>query len=543
MWVADIPITCDVRREMTENVIPAAREFLKSISSYYSLADIDCMDGIRVQEPFHIGALEGLFSIRYKAGESKGCISCSFLTYPAAAIGKRLQRVLERMDMSTAVIYPDVYYRDGDCRIPWNERTKWTIEFDFETGGDLCEAFTHAYKEILRAADKCFLSYKKYEKKRDQYEKKRDRGLYYSKFYRFVPDDFSWEEGEHVNPYGLLHGEFFLGDRYRRKVTEDGGSTEKVFSQEGIDFVYTSVNVKKDRLCSPPAVTVMCETEVVEDIGEPYTSNAEFTQSFSIAQPCGNVRSLLHNGKPVARLRYVKPDVFVLQPLDIYLEKPLSGREGACEKTEYLIVTKDPDGSYSFFAETGRKGGIGKPDQQAYQHRLVAWSGINTDESWDAENGERYELSVLYNIRHMLPFFAAIEDWAFEPESSSADGHEVRDEKNYSTQGAAEERSFIELNKECRKLISKVREWLREEPDEADEFLGSPGARILTSLEWVRPDLLKKFEESRDRDLMEDIFLVQRVKAAAYGVASDQGLSEIHRRLRAVGLGDPPDCR
>lgn len=529
MYETDITITSDVRREMTEHVIPSTIEFLKSIGSFYSLADIDCMDCIRIEEPFHRLGLDGMFAIVYRAGEKKGRVSCSFLTFPASGIEKRMRRVLNKAGMHYAAIWPEVYYLFSDSRDPGTERTKWTIEFDLEVdSGDLCETFTHAYEEVIRAAHMCFLEYRKYEKKKD-------RRSHYSKPYRMTMKAIYGAAAVHFNPYGQIFGAFHLGERAFRTTIDHGSYSEKVYITEGSDATSIAVHVKRDQLCSTADPAVTCETEAEDDIGETYRFYLECTQSFSIAAPHGNVRSLLHKGETIARLHYVRQDLFVLQVPDLLLEKPLAGRDETGEKIRYLIVMRDPDGSYSFFAETGMPDSREDPYRPVYQHRLVARAGINSYDTDGTESGEKYELSLLYALRHLLPFCAAIEDWVFEPGTISAAGDE--------DSGKTEERSFHKLNEDGRRLISIVRKWASEEPREEDSFFDEPGARVLTYLEWNHPDLLKDFWAGRDRELMEDVCFVQRVKNATYGLDSDQGLSEIRTRLKAVGLGDPPGCR
>lgn len=529
-----VNINGDIRYEMTEHVIPAAAEFIRDIGGFASLADIDCMDGIRLEDAFYEDDFDGVYRLEYKAGENSGLITGSFITYPAAEIWNIMRISLDTLDMAKASIYPSVYYLYSDEKTPEEERTKWTIDLPFETGKNLYEAFTLAYDKLIKAVRRCFRAYKLYEEIKDFRSD-------YSEFYRVpVPWDLDIRD-EDISPYGHLQAPFYLGDRYYMTTEDHGAFHEKIFMMEGTDAVFTTVYVKKDLLCRSAAVSVMCETLAEEDIGEPYKSDFECSQSFSIAEVRGEERPLLHKDEVIARLHYIKPDVYLLQPLDVYMEEPLAAMSDSSEKLKYLIVTRDCDGSYSFFAEITEKDGTGNEGRATYQHRLVAWAGINSEDSPNTtHNGtseEKYEVSILYELRRLLPLVVAMDDWAFAPSLQR------ETESELSAAREREESRFCKLNEDCRRIISIVTKWLGGDSEAAIEFVSGPGNKVLNLLSRERPDLLEAFLEGRDRELLEEIYYVQRIKNTSYGVDSDKDLSIVRRRLNAVGLGNPPGCR
>ena len=161
-----------------------------------------------------------------------------------------------------------------------------------------------------------------------------------------------------------------------------------------------------------------------------------------------------------------------------------------------------------------------------------------------------------------LPFVAAIEDWAFEPQTGTGE-----DIYQVSEQEKKEEEQFRKLNEDGRKLAKVVKCWVESRPadrlekqytmggyDEAGNsecieqelsyeesseiiirnFLYSPATRVLKLLRENRPDLIQAYQKDRDEELLRTIYFVQDIKNRSFGVDSDKGLKTIERKINSL---------
>lgn len=586
----DITITTELRREMTEHVIPAAMEFSRDISGFALYEDIDCMDGIRVEDQFEDGEFAGAYSLTYKAGEGEGQIICSFLTYPAEEMWEIMRMVLDAEGLSHVTIVPHEYNLEPGDMNPLIDRTKWTAAYTFKVSKNLRYSFRFAHNVIIKAAKKCFCAYKLYENVVNL--ESMYLSTYEYSFYEYPPDSFETDR----NPYGVLFVPSAFTEQFKRRTEENSVAVEKRFATGSADIVDTSVLVRTSK-AADAATDIICETIAEEDIRGFDRYDYECLQSFTLSNVNGKSRSIKHNGDVIARLYYVRPDVYVLKPLDLYLEEPVNAW-GKSEKLKHLIVIREGDGGYSFFAETFTTEAENGDAACSVNHRLVAFSGLSTDKDiyymqdiYDSQDiydrpkkdnkednrtdnkkeyktdyktdyKKEYKISIIYRLMRFLPFVAAIEDWAFEPQTGTGE-----DIYQVSEQEKKEEEQFRKLNEDGRKLAKVVKCWVESRPadrlekqytlggyDEAGnsecieqelsyeesseiiirDFLYSPATRVLKLLRENRPDLIQAYQKDRDEELLRTIYFVQDIKNRTYGVDSDKGLKTIERKINSL---------
>ena len=499
----NVTITSEIRQDVREHLIPAAIEFIRAIGGYYFMEDIDCLDRVCVEGRIRDLFYTGVFKLTCISGAGKANIEYSFLTGKVNGLQEQIEGVLAGPDGDDMYLRSSMFTPDESDSVEYS-MVRWDLGLNFraDEGGILSKTFIDAYEKLRDAAEACY--------------------------------EFS--EAHEITDLGfaVLHDTVRGSETYELKVSDGMTAETGKYRSRGHDITSTEVLVER-RFADKAPVFIYTETLLELDEECLDEKDFEYRQTFRIGEPEGIARSILCGNDVIARLYCIRPGVYVMKPLDLYLmDEP--GRFGR-KNGEYLIVTRDRNESFSFFTDTGRSGNGRKSGFSIGRYRRIAYTGPDPELTVPEEKGHRkvksdYIVSIDCRYKPMLPLVAAIKEWVFVP-----DGGKVSE-----FAADREERRFSLLNIYTQMLILTVSAWMSgEDRSLAYEFLSDPAARVLKLLSQYRPDLLKAYNDGNDTGLIEDICFVQSTKDRCYGVTSDTDAQEIIRKknsLKQITIGD-----
>lgn len=612
-----IKVTKEIREDVRHRLLPAAMSFSMTVNGYAFEDEIDCLDRVCVEGELSGTDIIGVYRLICVSGSDPGSdagrnigndpgndagiytssdrgrdaghIECSYITLPAADLMDEVRDCLEGAGMDDITVRMSKWKKNGsDDEI--FARTRWDISFDFELHGnsDLSSAFESVYDRMCLVTDVCQTLYLRYESA----NKLRSR---YVDFIGFNSDGIL----EYDDTACFRFCPPLFGPKiYHRKVIDGMNAVTHKYSAFGCDITSTDVMVQKVK-SADPATGIHCVTTLDDDFPvdpEEY----EYEQSFSISKPAGCCRYFTHGDDIIAQLQYIQSGIYSIRTLDIYMAGSMWNdiANGRQNNDSYVAAVKDSDGIFRFFAKRPVEGEEepserGEPD--AYIFRMVAYAGIETEaenagpntgtESDDYTGADQagitgteqadteYTLGIAHKYERLLPIIAAVESWAFEPESGS---NCVSAESNVSCDEAgehSEENRLCQLNEDTHRAMAIVRKWMdgrtelgriksnyewqdesydvpnddpyNEYPMDAgiviDSFFGNPAYGVLALLRDERPDLFDIFRNGTDSSFTEDIHFIELTKSRAYGLDTDHGLKEIQRvksSLRQIRITD-----
>lgn len=457
-------ITSEMRRKIRNDVLPEAIRFTDAVFPYLKEYDVDKLDRIIVEDIVMADEASALFTLEYDPWLNVCNAKCSFFALSANCDMPSVSNDDVLTAMRKALIdnkYQDSeisYYETDECDDEPLKRTKWTVKTDCSPKDDLYTCFMQIYNETLCAIEMMYEAYKVYAIKADLV-------------------------GSYLKLMGITNGERELFDieltasvfscgklmsEYDSHLVDGFCSLRRIFQPVGSDITSTEVSVEVIK-AKNPSVFIASETLLEE---ESECDDFKYRQSFSVMEPVGASRSILHAKDVVARLYYISPDIYVLEPLKIFFED---------DNTKYLIATRETDESFHFFTD--------KKDEIALVEK----------------NDDNYYATIKFGLKELAPFIVAIDALIFEP-----------NQKQDCNKAYDEDIRFRRMNGQIDTAKEKMKGWFKG--DDYLDIFRDPAANLFSYIKcenYCEGKLIEKIT-------YDEVFFVQDIKNRSFGIEADE---------------------
>ena len=442
-------ISSEVRKKIKNDVLPETIRFTKSVFPCLEEYDIDKLDRIMVENSVMADGFKALFTLEYDPCINLCTVKCSFYALPAdneVILTAMIKALSDQnyQDYEISHAETEEYYEEPFKRTTWTAKTSYIIENDLYTG------FMQAYRKVLCAITLMYEVYEAYA----------------------IETDLAGAYPELVELTAPVYPRCKVMNRYESRFADGFCSLRRIYHSPDLKPDSTEITVEVIKARNPSAF-ITSETLLEKNTGNLFLSDFEYRQSFSVGEPCGGSRSILHGKDVVARFYYAGPDIYILEPLSIFFEDDI---------TQYLIITRETDESFHFFTDM--------KDEIAVLEK----------------NENNYQAIIKSSLKELAPFIVAVEELIFVPDQKQECG-KTHDEDN----------RFRRMNKKIDMAKGIMKNWFKD--DEWRELLRDPALNLFSYITWVN-----SFEDNlTGRKITQaEISRVQDIRSRSFGIDSDK---------------------